>query len=192
MSDSLFSFAGLATLSGCSLAVYLLTQLTKGFLDRILHIHTELLAVFYAFILLVLTQIGLGGANYTNWRMYFLSALNALLVAATAAQIQSKAAFATGEARTLVAPVTTDLIQGTSSIVPPIAEPVSDIVPESGSLIGGISGDPISTSDAVTKFNSSSTADIVNTTDTGIPPVVTVDSTVTDTSAIIKPQDPAD
>lgn len=93
--SSLFTIQSLGTVSGCSLAVYLLVQLTKGLIDKKFHIHTDILAYLYSFIVLVLSQIAMG-TSALDWKLYFLSSLNALIVAMTAAQIQSRAAKATG------------------------------------------------------------------------------------------------
>lgn len=94
MVDGLFAINELATVSGCSLAVFLLTQLTKNLIDKLIHIPTDVLSVIYAFITLVLSQLSMGAAN--TWELYFLSAMNSLIVSATAAQINVRALKATG------------------------------------------------------------------------------------------------
>ncbi|MCM3272624.1 hypothetical protein [Paenibacillus elgii] len=84
-----FTWEALRAIGGASLATFFLVQFSKKLLDRFLNVPTDILAVFFAFVVLVISQVN--GTNWTDWRLYALNFLNSFLVAAAAAQIQQKA-----------------------------------------------------------------------------------------------------
>ncbi|MEK8132895.1 hypothetical protein WMW72_33940 [Paenibacillus filicis] len=89
MEQSFFTWEALSTMGGASLLTFFIVQYTKGMLDRYLPWPTDYYAVTIAFGVLLIAQLALG-ANGHDWRLYPLTFANAFLVAAAAAQMQSK------------------------------------------------------------------------------------------------------
>lgn len=87
----LFTWEALSAMGGASLLTFFIVQYSKNLVDRFADwLPTDLYAVLVSFIVLSLSQLGLG-ANPSDWRIYGLNFANAFLVAAAAGQMQSKA-----------------------------------------------------------------------------------------------------
>ncbi len=99
MDGQLFTWEALLTIGGASLLTFFVVQYTKKLVDRIAQrrrIPTDLYAVLIAWIVLLAANFA-SGAPAGDWRTYFLTFANAFLVAAAAAQIQTKALNPPGE-----------------------------------------------------------------------------------------------
>jgi general stress protein CsbA len=90
MPESLFTFDALASLAGASLMTYLVVQYTKGTLDRLIKIPTDLYAVLVGTGVLLMAQLA-KGESASDWRIYALSLANGFLVAATAGKLNDAA-----------------------------------------------------------------------------------------------------
>lgn len=88
----LFTWQSLLTIGGASLLTFFIVQYTKVLIDRFLkryNVPTDIYAVFVAWVILLAAQFATG-STALDWRIYFLSFANAFVVAAAAAQIQTK------------------------------------------------------------------------------------------------------
>lgn len=91
MTDSLFSWTNLMTLSGAAMITFLIVLYTGRVIDSCnwWKWGTDLYAAFWAFLILVTANIANGG-DYTDWRLYSLAFLNSFLVAASAGKLRDK------------------------------------------------------------------------------------------------------
>ncbi|MDD2498357.1 MAG: hypothetical protein PHY90_09560 [Desulfitobacteriaceae bacterium] len=91
MTDNLFSWDTLMTLSGAAMITFLIVLYTGRFIDncRFWRLGTDMYAVLWAFIILVVANIASGG-NILDWRMYPLAFFNSFLVAASAGKLRDK------------------------------------------------------------------------------------------------------
>lgn len=88
MADSLFTWDALATLTGASLLTFLVVQYTKGLLDKLVHIPTDLYAVLIGALILIAASAALGQS--LTWATIVLCICNGFIVAATAGQMANK------------------------------------------------------------------------------------------------------
>lgn len=89
MTDNLFTWQALVTLSGAAMLVFLITLYTARVVDKWWKWGTDLYATLWGFIILSLATIATGG-NPLNWRLYVLSFFNAFLIAAAAGKLRDK------------------------------------------------------------------------------------------------------
>jgi len=89
MTDSLYSWQAMATLSGAAMLTFLITLYTARLVDRWWRWGTDLYAAGWGFIILTLTNLATGG-NPLDWRTYGLAFFNSFLVAAAAGKLRDK------------------------------------------------------------------------------------------------------
>lgn len=91
MTDSLFSWTTLMTLSGAAMITFLIVLYTGRIIDdsKWWKWGTDLYAAVCAFVVLVVANIASGG-DYKDWTMYALAFFNSFLVAASAGKLRDK------------------------------------------------------------------------------------------------------
>lgn len=97
MTDSLFTWDALATLTGASLLTFLVVQYTKNLLDILVHIPTDLYAVLIGALILIAASAALG--QPLTWATIVLAVCNGFVVAATAGQLANKVVNPPGSAK---------------------------------------------------------------------------------------------
>lgn len=89
MTDSLFTWSALMTLSGSAMITFLIVLYTSRLLPKWWTFGTDLYAAWWGFVILVIAQIA-SGSNYKEWSLYALAFFNCFLVAAAAGKLADK------------------------------------------------------------------------------------------------------
>ncbi len=89
MEDTLFTWQALITLGGAAMLTFLIVLYTGRLIDSWWKIGTDLYAVLWAWLILIVANIAMGGNPY-DWRLYILAFFNSFLVAAAAGKLRDK------------------------------------------------------------------------------------------------------
>jgi hypothetical protein len=89
MPDTLFSFETLASLSGAAMLTFLVVLYTGRVVDKWWKWGTDLYAVFWGFVILLLASLA-NGASARDWQVYVLCVFNAFVIAAAAGKLRDK------------------------------------------------------------------------------------------------------
>lgn len=89
MVDTLFTWQTLIVLGGAAMSTFLIVLYTGRLIESWWKIGTDLYAVLWAWIILIVSNIATGG-NYLDWRLYLLAFFNSFLVAAAAGKLRDK------------------------------------------------------------------------------------------------------
>lgn len=87
--DALFTWQTLATLAGAASMTYIIVAYTKGTLDKLFHMSTDLYAALIAALILFGANAALG--TPITWQMILLSLFNGFIVAMAAGKMNDKA-----------------------------------------------------------------------------------------------------
>lgn len=87
--DSLFTWQALATLSGATTFVFIITLYTGRLVEIWWTWGTDLYAALWAFVILVITALATGAPGL-DWKLYALAFCNSFIVAMAAGKMRDK------------------------------------------------------------------------------------------------------
>ncbi len=86
--ENLLTWPAILTVSGAAFATFLIVQYTKGLLDRVWHIPTDIYATVIAAGLLIAATAAVG--DPLTWGMVLLCVINGFVVALAAGNVANK------------------------------------------------------------------------------------------------------